>query len=436
MSVISSVRDCPNCSRSIDSDPRFSDWCQSCDWNLGPDKQLSGRAASRRARDLARVEQLYGRLVEQPAGSRWSVARCAALGLATVVHLATLAVAGGSLWLLVEGYPLLKVVGALGLGLTYLLRPRLGRWRAESGVVDRERAPQLYALVDRIADELGTRRPDRIKVSTDFQASYVHLGVRRRVQLTLGLPLWTVLTPEERVALLGHELGHGVNGDERRGFWLSLAADTLEAWQRLLVPTSGDLYMLRVNQRGRARTVRGARTQKTALDEFANWLLQVVALPVRGAHRLLHRLTRAGSQRAEYLADELAAGIGSSQAAASMLGKLYLRESVMARLRQQRAGGPSGGGARGAEAEEGLWTGLRDYLDSIPPSELERRSRLSARTMTSIDASHPPTHLRVRLRAERPEQPAAVVLDAAEWAVIDTELGDLRRAAARALLGH
>ncbi|WP_328822533.1 M48 family metalloprotease [Micromonospora rubida] len=59
------------------------------------------------------------------------------------------------------------------------------------------------------------------------------VGPRRRRVLCLGLPLWGSLPAQERVALLGHELGHFVNGDPRRSLltpaftMLGAAADLL-----------------------------------------------------------------------------------------------------------------------------------------------------------------------------------------------------------------
>lgn len=426
------TRACPSCAKPIDSDPRFSDWCPACEWNLGPEPALSRRQVRRRARERDRIERLYGRQVTRPAGRRRTAAWPAALLVATLVHLITLAVAAGSVVLLFSDVGAVKLLGVVGLGLTFLLRPRLGGRPGRAGRVDRAAAPQLYELADRIADELGTRRAAVIRVSTAYQARYARRGLRREVELTLGMPLWTVLTPAERVALLGHELGHGANGDQRRGFWLVLATETLEGWLRVLQPSQGDQLMAGLVQRrrGRATPLRGSG-QKPLIDEATTVALQVIALPVRFLLGLLGRLTEGSTQQAEYLADDLAAQVGSSKAVASMLARLALADSATTRLRQQRAAG----GHSTAAAGEALWSDLREYLDSVPPSELERRYRLSAREMTRIDASHPPTHLRIRLRVERPEQPAAVEPDSAQWAAIDAELAEYRSSAARSLVG-
>ncbi|MDH6115599.1 Zn-dependent protease with chaperone function [Kitasatospora sp. MAP12-15] len=424
MTVTASTRSCPDCAAPIDADPRFVDWCPDCEWNLGASEPRGRWRRYRRTRDRARVERLYAGLLGAPTGQRrWSLAWIGALVLAAFVHAWTLAIVVGSAWLLLKGYLVLKLAGATGLGLAYLLRPRFGRWKADALALPRAGAPQLYALADRIADELGTRRPDRIRVNGGYNASYGRLGVRRRVQLTVGMPLWTALTPQERIALLGHELGHGSNGDVRRGLWLGLALNSLAELHQVLMPHRGDAWR-----------VRSARTRM--MDELVTFLLQICALPVRLCWTVLNRLTQLSSQQAEYLADEMAARVGSASAAGAMLDKLSLAEVATARLRQRRAAGGHHGLAKAGDVEEELWTGLREYLDSVPAGERERRRRLSDREMTAVDVSHPPTHLRVRLHAERPQQPAAVTAQSVQWAAIETELEPARRRVAREILGH
>lgn len=285
----------------------------------------------------------------------------------------------------------------------------------------REQAPALYALVERVADELGTRRPDRLRITRAYNASYGVRGLRRRVELSLGLPLWTALTGQERIALLGHELGHGSNGDQRRGPWLHTALRTLEAWHALMMPHAGDRF-------------RPRNGSKRAFDDLVTWLLLWCAVPVRLLHGALHRLTALSSQRAEYLADEMAARVASSAAAGGMLGKLFLKDSVGNHVSQLRAAARNRALPAGADPVEEFWTGLSAYLESVPATERERRARLSAREMTAVDTRHPPTHLRVRLRSERPQQPAAVVADRSQWAAIHRELAPARRRIAHELI--
>ncbi|NED82958.1 M48 family metalloprotease, partial [Streptomyces sp. SID11233] len=64
---------------------------------------------------------------------------------------------------------------------------------------------------------VGTRGVDLIAIDGEVNASAMRYGVRGRMLLTLGLPLWESLGPEQRLALLGHELAHHAHGDTRHG---------------------------------------------------------------------------------------------------------------------------------------------------------------------------------------------------------------------------
>lgn len=377
-------------------------------------------------------------------GRRWNVGRLAALALASLVHLVTLAVVLCSLWLLLTGRLVFIVLGLVGLGLAYLLRPRLGGRRDDPALVTREQAPQLYALTDRVAEALGARRPDRIRMQSGYRTGYARLGVRQQVELTLGMTLWTVLTPQERIALLAQELGHGATWDPRRGLWLRVALDTLDAWHNLLMPGGGDELMVsRIERSSQYDALPGggvlrqmnANTQKALLEELSVRLLLVCALPVQLARRGLYRLVRSGSQQAEYQADDLAARVGSSTATKAMLDALFLDETATAYLRKQRALAGHRAAARPADIAQALWNGLAEYVDSVPDIERERRRRLAAREAAAVDAWHPPTHLRVRLRAQRPEQSAALLADTVDWTAIHAELEDARWRVAILVLG-
>lgn len=115
------------------------------------------------------------------------------------------------------------------------MRPRFGRL-PKNGVVPREAAPVLYALADEAAAALGTGKVGAIVIDHHFNASSSTVGVRRTRVLTLGLPLLAVLPPEQRVALVAHELAHARNGDATRGFVVGSAVGGLLQLYRILEP--------------------------------------------------------------------------------------------------------------------------------------------------------------------------------------------------------
>ncbi|MER7191333.1 M48 family metallopeptidase [Streptomyces flaveolus] len=113
---------------------------------------------------------------------------------------------------------------------------RAGRLPDDGPVLLRADAPELFALVDEVAGAVGTRSVDAVAVDGSVNAAVTTYGVRGRRLLVLGMPLWEVLTPEERIALLGHELAHDANGDTRNGLVVGAAVRTLSVWHHILQP--------------------------------------------------------------------------------------------------------------------------------------------------------------------------------------------------------
>jgi heat shock protein HtpX len=123
----------------------------------------------------------------------------------------------------------------MGVGLAWVLRPRIGKL-PEKNVLTQEQAPKLHQVVNRIADSLGARPVDYILVLPDFNAFFGRAGWQGKRILGLGLPLLSCLNDEERVALIGHELAHDVNGDSARTLFVQWAIDSLIGWYAIIWP--------------------------------------------------------------------------------------------------------------------------------------------------------------------------------------------------------
>ena len=78
-----------------------------------------------------------------------------------------------------------------------------------------------------------------IVVDVDWNAAWTLAGWRRRRVLVLGLPMLAALGPQQRVALIAHELGHDRNGDVIRGLFVGSAVNGLRALSWLLHPSHG-----------------------------------------------------------------------------------------------------------------------------------------------------------------------------------------------------
>ncbi|MDX2682291.1 M48 family metallopeptidase [Streptomyces soliscabiei] len=405
---------CPQCGAVIRGDDRFTVWCADCDWNVDPaGPQERPRRLERMRRALARRhgERL---LAEVASGgvlrARRDASALVAAVIALAVHGVTVALAVSGIWCIVHGWGgWLMLPGLLLMLLTWPLRPRLPRLPDNVPVLYRADAPALFALVDEVAEVAGTRGVDAVVADDTVNAGVLTYGLRGRRMLILGLPLWEILTPQQRVALLGHELGHYGNGDVRHHLVLESAYASLTTWWHYFAPDEdpSSLMEFLIN----------------LLLFFPRSLVTCVLLP-------LDLLTLRSAQRAEYLADRVAARAGSTEAAAGLLDRLLVADSAYGVLLRE-ANRAALTGLRGSRTTEGhadeLWERLAAHMASVPESEYERQRRAGALRGHSVDATHPPTHLRRAGLLARAPEPAAVVTGDERERHIAVELAGARR---------
>jgi hypothetical protein len=170
---------------------------------------------------------------------------------------------------------------------------------------------------------------------------------------------------------------------------------------------------------------------------LVNLLYIVPRLLLQGALTLLDHLTLRAAQRAEYLADREAARAASTEAAVGLMDRLLVTESAAVALRRE-AGRTALAGPRGARTVEAkpeeIWERLRTHMASIPEYEYERQRRVGVRRGHSVDATHPPTHLRRTCLLAGPPASAAVATDDERQRRITAELAGARVAVARRIV--
>ncbi|MFI9640264.1 M48 family metalloprotease [Micromonospora sp. NPDC051925] len=248
-----------------------------------------------------------------------------------------------------------------------------------------------------VAAAIGAPVPQVIGVDGSFNAYSTSVGLRRRRVLCLGLPLWGALDGAERVALVGHELGHFVNGDVRRLLItqpaLTMLGDAAELFRPAPGGSAGGLLEMIGDALGRAMS----------------WVLSKLLF---GGHLLLVWTALRDSQRAEYLADELAARVAGSAGARGLLDVLLSGESVALVVRQASRGG------QGPRAwREGTARARTAAAERMP---LVRQ--LSIREQVSLFASHPPAGLRHQMLTARARHEPRVLLSESRMERIDAEL--------------
>ncbi|MCX4553934.1 M48 family metallopeptidase [Streptomyces sp. NBC_01387] len=412
-------QDCPECGAAVVKNERFVTWCLACDWNAdpgAPEPEPGRLDAARRKLARRHGEQLYTELSQggelRPHRDLISVL---AQVVALAVHAVTAALAVAGVLLVVLGWSTV-VQPVCGLALILLavgLRPRFMRF-PEGGVpLHRTDAPALFGLIDRVAESVGTRGVDVVLVDASANAAVTAWGIRRRRLLFLGLCLWEPLAPQERIALLGHELGHYANGDIRHGAVIAPAFESLSFWYSALAPTS----------------------RPTLQQTLVDWALALPRWMVIGTALLLDHLTLRATQRGEYLADRKGARAGSSEAAVALMDRLSASSAVEDELRRLSVAARSR--SRGRDARTvgpELWERVVDHTASVPEHERERLRRVSVRRGHSVNSTHPPTHLRRQLLAESEPCAAEVVADSATVEAVAAELAGARAVVARAVV--
>ncbi|NVI87766.1 M48 family metallopeptidase [Actinomadura sp. BRA 177] len=381
------ITPCPSCGAPLASVAGYPVWCSGCDWGLDVAEPRRRGLRERFDRWSSRkVEALYEEVARSPAERPgWDAARLASYGPALCVHLFTVALIAFAIWVLAAmRTPVLIFFAVLALLVAWALLPRFGSLRKMPDVRRRPDASALFALLDRVAAELGVRPVDAVVVSGDFNAAYGTVGLRRHRVLLLGLPLWESLTAQQKVALLGHEFAHGANGDSRHGVVVGTSLSTLVRLRALLRPGPPD-------------------DRLNYLIDLCLRAMQGVASSLVGSVLVLqHMVTLRAGQRAEYLADRLAARLASPEAAAGMLETLVIAEDThLTAIQRHMLTG----------RKTGYWDDLRDALARLPASERERRLRAAARRRLRVDQSHPPTHLRIAVVRGLPAAAPALLLE-------------------------
>jgi Zn-dependent protease with chaperone function len=328
----------------------------------------------------------------------------AAVAAISVILLAlVVGIAASGLWLIVAvGAPIDWFLGIVLLLVAFMLRPRLGRLPKYATPVTETAAPTLHRLITEVSTAVGTRRPHTVLVNSAYNASSAQYGLARRRVLVIGLPLWLALTEQQRVALLGHEMAHFVNGDVRRGPLTGLAFSFFETLSWLTTP-------------GGRRPV-GSQGAPGFIAVVGESLARVLLGILHGAFAMaqigLSWLALRATHTAEYAADQLAADVGGSPAAVSLFDRMLMADSVMTMLRR----------ASRNDRDPAAWrTEVRASMDELR-ARVPRLRQLSMRDEASLFRSHPPSGLRAQMAAARPARSAKVVLTEADGARIDQEL--------------
>jgi heat shock protein HtpX len=418
---------CPECGKMVPQEAGHVVWCE-CGWNLKPlQVKESGNLLHRLYDGLGRKR---GRAVfnELVKSSDLRPGVSIPMGLlflaAAFIQLFTVALLLFGIYLILANYTnyLLIILGLSLIVFAVTGRPRLGKVPANCLAPDKFTG--LHLTINRIAALLKTSPPQCIVIDSHFNAEVTRRGLRQKKVLHLGLPLLLVLNGQEKVALIAHELAHFANGDLTRGVFVSITLNTLEKWHHLLARDY--FWPRRAAGKSRYGSRSGGLTGGIAnLAEFlTNVLVHLLSFVPYLFLWVLTRLAWDGQQRAEYLADQLGARVSGTDAFVSMSEKMLFSSRV--RLTAQRV--VLKAHSRDVIAE------LQEEFSHIPPREFERLRRLAEMQETSLNATHPPTALRIRLLKAMKFREPQLVLSEKDDAALTNELSVLKQAVNQRLI--
>lgn len=390
---------CPECGAETPVGEGLSRWCDKCNWNVEPYTRDEESFLARQYAQIGRRRgaRILQKLVAAPVDAlkpRLTASKVTALCVAIAVHGSSLVVFGLGLLLIVNYFPHVLAV-ALGIalcGLAWFLLPSFGK--LPDDVLPQSEFTALYTLVNDVARELSGQPINNIVVDETFNAGYATVGWRRIPVLWLGLPFWMSLRPQERVALLGHEIAHGVNGDSTRGGVIGTALHTLDTW----------IALLRAN----------AFPSTEASDVFSRAATWALSLPIAALQTFLAHLLWYDKQKAEFLADYLGATVAGTPATIGALTKTSLSghfdDFLLRRIYSSTQSGQQ------------VLEQFREKIAELPEREMERVRRAAKLEGARLDSTHPPTvHRMAFLLAHEVSKPRLVADDATVRS-IDLEL--------------
>lgn len=331
---------------------------------------------------------------------RWSL--WLAYTLATLVYGLSVSFVALGLWVLWHPWPTLfhPIVGTLFALLGWAARPR--PVQAPYYLLKRADFPILYTLTDRIAEALGAAKPQAIAYSAEFNANYRQAGWKRQPYIEMGAPLLSALNAQERLAVIAHELSHGVNKDPLHSNYLHGAVEALATWGLSVRPKG-------LGTLGEGMPYGPVVSLIGIPFELVMFALSELLLRLASGFLLL---VLRQSQRAEYLADRLAGSVVGPQAMWQMLEKLYLEDSVSRSLRRHALTSPY----------EPIGDTISTAIAMVGADDLNALRTESLASEWQVDSSHPPTALRVKMLQMQTHDSPINIMSPDECGALDEEV--------------
>ena len=278
--------------------------------------------------------------------------------------------------------------GGLWVLLVWQLLPRAAGLPRRAVRLSPQDAPAVHALTRAVVSAMGARAPTTLAVDTTYPVAVLPVGYLGRATLVIGLPQWTVLDPDERLAVLAHELAYAQVWRSPAGVLVRVADDLLTSARTVLTPTRTvtadqstiDRSTAEYGEIGPGGALVANRMAREGAAAVGAAGMSVFSAPVRGAQALLHRLWRPVT---------LAAALDGDARAADLAGAGSMTAVLLSTV-----GTPRGLVAASVAARTG-----QDPFEAMAASRRPDRSeldrRLAAHPASRTDEWHPSTADRV-----------------------------------------
>ncbi|WP_246158599.1 M48 family metallopeptidase [Catellatospora sichuanensis] len=260
----------------------------------------------------------------------------------------------------------IAIVGGVGWALWQAIRVK--NEPMPGVVVSPEQAPHLWAEVRRLAEGVGTRAPDELRIVPEVNAAVSEhaklLGlIPGRRYLYLGLPLLQAMSVDQLRAVLAHELGHYSGAHTRLG----------------------------------AVAYRGRIAIAGAVGRIGKW--NVAGWPIRGYARVYLLIDNAVSRRQELEADAAAVRLAGKQAAVAALTEV----TVIDMAYDFYLGRYVAPGAELGLLPDNVFAGFGDLLAAREEEIAGLRKEAAERETGSLWDTHPPLPVRIAAINAQPE---------------------------------
>ncbi|AJD92849.1 hypothetical protein JMA_35320 [Jeotgalibacillus malaysiensis] len=421
------IETCLSCGEQIEVVPGYVKWCEHCL------DQIQERKSEESPKHwMTKIFDWLGRkngeqllqsvLSHQSEKPGMTYKTGMAYVVATLIHIT-------SLLLLVTAVYCLTIVnesgaaifaGVILLAIAWLARPRVQKLEKDEKVYTANELPELFELMNQVRLALGSPKIDGVVINGDYNASIGYFGWRNRVILRIGSSLWSVLDHEERIALLGHEIGHLVNGDLNRSGYIGTALFTIYTWISVLIPERTTVYDTGLLDHMEEMNPVGLGPLNWISQQFQRL---VAFLPKIIFLTLLYLLYQ-NMQRAEYYADQLAVSVAGNAAVVRLLNKLEYWETFLYSMRKTVI----------ANGKIHFLTELKEQFAIMPAKEKLRIQKISELEKARADETHPPTTYRLKYIKSRKLQKPLIQVDAAHMKRIDLEVAVYHEEAANELV--